>query len=107
MCEGIGDVLSFTCRIGSFHGVEKIFLIIFDVKNLEQSGSVFSNRAVIDNAVQFAFPGVADLFFRNDFDRHFFTGNIFTIVNISIRPAAAVRNELQAVKTLLIHFFPL
>ncbi len=56
--------------IGGFQRVEELLLVLLDAEDLKQFGRVLRDLAVIDDALKFAGPGIADFCLRNDLDRH-------------------------------------
>ena len=63
--------------------------------NLKESGSLFSNRAVVDDALQFASPELTESAFRNDFYGKFFSGNIAAKPHFAKRSAPAKLKQRQ------------
>ena len=64
-----------------------------------KAGSDFNgDLSIIDNALEFPFPGVTESHLGDYFHRHLSTGNILTKINIAISPAPAVRQKFQSVK---------
>ena len=96
--EGIRLVFLLGNGIGGLHRVEEMLLVLLDVEYLEELRCVLRDLAVVDDALQFARPGIAEFLLRHDLDRHPPPGDVLTIPNVSERAASAVRQKFQSVE---------